>query len=105
MGGTCEKLWGRNAQGIFKGKPGFWKGNPSMEATWKSRRGFEGMSKKNVQGKWEVRTCLGLIWRRKATILGLLWTPSRTFGFQKMLAISRIVVELQASQEGLCSMM
>jgi hypothetical protein len=36
MGGTCGIFWERNAQKIFIGKPGFWKGNPSMKATWKS---------------------------------------------------------------------
>ena len=58
------------------GKPGFWKGNPSMEVTWKSKGGCEGMSKKSVQEKWDVRTWLGLIWRRRGTILEQLWTRS-----------------------------
>jgi len=52
------------------GKPGFWKTNPSMEATWKSRRGCEDMSRKSVQGKWDVKTWLGLIWRRRGIIFG-----------------------------------
>ena len=76
-----------------------------MEATWKSRRGCESTRKKSVQGKRNVRTWLGLIWRRRGTVLGQLWARSQTFGFHKMRRISRIVVEVQASQEGLCSMM
>jgi hypothetical protein len=76
MGATCDTLWGEMHKRFSRGNPGFWKGYPSMEATWKSRRGCEGMSKKSVQGKWDMRIWLGLIWRRKGTVLGHFWTHS-----------------------------
>ena len=96
---------GEMHRNIFMGKPGFWKGNPGMEATWKSRRGCEGMSRKSVQGKWDVKTWLGLIWRRRGIVFGADLDRVRKIGFHKMRRISRMIVELQASQEGLCLMM
>jgi hypothetical protein len=49
------------------------------------------------------RIGLVAVWPRRGTSGGLLWTRYWNFGFEKNLRSSRVAVQLEASQEGLCS--
>ena len=46
----------------------------------------------------------GMAWFRIGTADGHLWMRSYTYGFHKMRGISRLVEDLSASQQGVCSM-
>jgi hypothetical protein len=82
----------------------FWWGN--MEG----RGHFEGLClsgiiiSKSILHEDYLRVWTGLIWLRRGTGGGLLWTRCWSFGFLEMWSISWLTKEVFASQEGLYSM-
>jgi hypothetical protein len=78
---------------IFAATVHAWRASPPS-ATW-------GRAMQWWQGTHLV--WIGLIWLRIGTSGGLLWTPSWTFGFHKMLGSSWVAAQWAASQEWLSS--
>ena len=83
---------------------GFWWGNLEVRAFGRPRRWWEDNIKMVLKEiDWGEWAWIGSIWPRTGTSDGLLWRRQWTFGSHKMREIYRLVEELLASQEGLCS--
>lgn len=66
------------------------------------RHRWEDNVKMDIQKK-RLGAWSGLVWLRRGSSGGLLWTWEWTFGFYKMRTVGWIAEELQFSQEGVCS--